>query len=112
MEIPVTQILPQDWIGVGEDGPTDQPIEHLASLRAIPGLIIIRPGDANEMAEAWKVIMKIKHHPVCLVTTRQAMPTLDRTKYAAASGVARGAYTVADSAGRPDVLLLATGSEV
>jgi transketolase len=97
---------------VGEDGPTHQPIEHLSSLRAIPGLIIIRPGDANEMAECWRVIMKIKHHPVCLVTTRQAMPTLDRTKYAAASGAAKGAYVLADAGGKPEVLLLATGSEV
>ena len=112
MEIPTIHIFTHDSIGVGEDGPTHQPIEHLASLRAIPGLIIIRPGDANEMAEAWKVIMKIKHHPVCLVTTRQAMPTLDRAKYAPAAGIAKGAYTLADSGGKPDVLILATGSEV
>jgi len=112
MEIPTIHVFTHDSIGVGEDGPTHQPIEHLASLRAIPGLIIIRPGDANEMAEAWKVIMKMKHHPVCLVTTRQAMPTLDRTKYAPAAGVAKGAYTLADGGGKPEVIILATGSEV
>ncbi|MEZ0265231.1 MAG: transketolase C-terminal domain-containing protein, partial [Phycisphaerae bacterium] len=114
MEIPTIHVFTHDSIGVGEDGPTHQPIEHLASLRAIPGLLVIRPGDANEMAECWRVIMKTKHHPVCLVTTRQAMPTLDRTKYNAASGAAKGAYVLACAApdGKPDVLLIATGSEV
>lgn len=112
MEIPAIHVFTHDSIGVGEDGPTHQPIEHLASLRAIPGLIILRPGDANEMAEAWKVTMKMKHHPVCIVTTRQAMPTLDRTKYAPAAGVAKGAYVLADGGGRPDVIIIATGSEV
>ena len=99
---------------MGEDGPTHQPIEHLPSLRAIPGLVVIRPGDANEMAECWRVIMRIKHHPVCLVTTRQAMPTFDRTKYNAASGAQKGAYVLACAApdGKPDVILMATGSEV
>ena len=111
-ESPVIYIFTHDSIGVGEDGPTHQPIEHLASLRAIPGLITIRPGDANETAEAWRIIMKTRHHPICLVLTRQAVPTLDRTKYAAASGVARGGYVLADAGGKPDVLLLATGSEV
>ena len=112
MEIPVIYIFTHDSIGVGEDGPTHQPIEHLAALRAIPGLITIRPGDANETAEAWKFIMKTQHHPICLVLTRQAVPTLDRTKYASAAGVARGGYVLADSSGKPDVILMATGSEV
>ena len=113
MEIPVIFIFTHDSIGVGEDGPTHQPIEHMASLRAIPGLIVMRPGDANEVAEAWRVIMEFKHHPVCLVLTRQDMPTLDRTKYGAASGVAKGAYVVADAeGGKPEVLLMATGTEV
>ena len=113
MEIPVIYVFTHDSIGVGEDGPTHQPIEHMASLRAIPGLVTMRPGDANEVGECWRVIMKYRHHPVCLVLTRQAVPTLDRTKYAAASGAARGAYILADAdGGQPDVLLLATGSEV
>jgi transketolase len=114
MEIPVIYIFTHDSIGVGEDGPTHQPIEHLASLRAIPGLITMRPGDPNEVAEAWKVILKLRHHPVCLVLSRQDMPTLDRTKYAAASGVAKGAYVLHCSApdGKPDVILMASGTEV
>jgi transketolase len=113
MEIPVIHIFTHDSIGVGEDGPTHQPVEHLASLRAIPGLITLRPADANEVVEAWRVIMQLRHEPVALILTRQAVPTLDRAKYAAADGVAFGAYVLADAAdGRPDVLLLATGSEV
>ena len=113
MEVPVIYIFTHDSIGVGEDGPTHQPIEHLAALRSIPGLIVLRPGDANEVVEAWRVIMQRKHGPVALILTRQAIPTLDRTKYAPASGVAKGAYILADAAdGKPDVLLLATGSEV
>lgn len=113
MELPVIHIFTHDSIGVGEDGPTHQPIEHLASLRSIPGLLVIRPADANEVVEAWKVIMKLHHEPAVLILTRQALPTLDRTKYAAASGLARGAYILADAPdGKPDVLLLATGSEV
>jgi transketolase len=113
MEIPVIYIFTHDSIGVGEDGPTHQPIEQLASLRAIPGLITLRPGDANEVTEAWKVIMQLRHEPAVLVLSRQALPTLDRTKYAPASGVAKGAYILADAAdGKPDVLLMATGSEV
>nr|MBI3612999.1 transketolase [Nitrospirota bacterium] len=113
MEIPVIYIFTHDSIGVGEDGPTHQPIEHLASLRAIPGLITLRPGDANEILEAWKVVMKLRHEPAVLVLSRQAMPTLDRTKYAAASGVAMGAYVLADApGGKPDVILMATGTEV
>src|SRR5262249_35110785 len=113
IEIPVIYVFTHDSIGVGEDGPTHQPIEHLASLRAIPGLIVLRPCDANEVLEAWKVIMERHHEPVCLILTRQGVPTLDRTKYAPAEGLRKGAYVVADApGGKPDVLLLATGSEV
>ncbi len=113
MELPVIYIFTHDSIGVGEDGPTHQPIEHLASLRAIPGLITLRPADANEVVEAWKVILQLRHEPALLVLTRQALPTVDRTKCAPASGVAKGAYTLADAEdGKPEALLLATGSEV
>ena len=113
MEIPAIWIFTHDSIGVGEDGPTHQPIEQLASLRAIPGLITLRPADANEVVEAWRVIMQLRHEPVALVLTRQPLPTFDRSKVAAASGVAQGAYVLADSGqGAPEVLLLATGSEV
>src|SRR5687767_2813846 len=113
MEQPVIHIYTHDSIGVGEDGPTHQPIEHLASLRAIPGLICIRPADANEVAESWRVIMKMRHHPVCLVLTRQALPTVDRSKYASASGVAKGAYVLADPPqGLPEIIVIASGSEV
>ncbi|HTI49576.1 MAG TPA: transketolase, partial [Planctomycetaceae bacterium] len=113
MEIPSIFIYTHDSIGVGEDGPTHQPIEHLASLRAIPGLVTLRPGDANEVVEAWKYIMPLRHEPVALILTRQALPTLDRTKFASAAGLHRGAYVLADApGGKPDVLLLATGSEV
>jgi transketolase len=113
MEIPVLYVFTHDSIGVGEDGPTHQPIEQILSLRAVPGLVNIRPADANEVAEAWRVLMPFKHEPVCLILTRQALPTLDRSKYASASGLAKGAYVLADAPGsRPEVLLLATGSEV
>ncbi len=113
MEIPVIYIFTHDSIGVGEDGPTHQPIEHLAALRAIPGLITLRPGDANEIFEAWKLVMHLKHEPAALIVSRQAMPTLDRSKYAPASGVAKGAYVLADApGGKPDVILMATGTEV
>ena len=112
MELPVTYIFTHDSIGVGEDGPTHQPVEQLISLRAIPGLIVLRPGDPNEVAEAWRIIMKMKREPVCLILSRQNMPTLDRTKFAPASGVAKGAYTLADSGGAPEVILIGTGSEV
>jgi transketolase len=113
MEIPVVHVFTHDSIGVGEDGPTHQPIEHLASLRATPGLVMIRPGDANEVAEAWRTIMKLQHEPVALVLSRQAMPTLDRTKYASAEGVRYGAYVLADAGDEePEVILIATGSEV
>ena len=112
MEIPTIHVFTHDSIGVGEDGPTHQPVEQLASLRAIPGLLILRPADANEVTEAWRIIMESHHEPAALILTRQDLPTLDRTLYAPASGVAKGAYVLADADGRPDVLLLASGSEV
>jgi transketolase len=113
MEIPSIFIFTHDSIGVGEDGPTHQPIEQLASLRAMPNLVVLRPGDANEVVEAWKIIAKLQYQPVALVLTRQALPTFDRTKYAPASGTARGAYVLADApGGKPEVILMGTGSEV
>ena len=113
MEIPVIYVFTHDSIGVGEDGPTHQPIEHLAALRAIPGLVVMRPADANETAESWKAVMKMKKEPVLLALSRQALPTIDRTKYGAASGTARGAYILADAPnGKPQVILMASGSEV
>ncbi len=113
MELPVIHIFTHDSIGVGEDGPTHQPVEQLASLRAIPGLITLRPADANEVVEAWRVIMQIQREPVALVLSRQNLPTVDRSKYASAEGVARGAYVLADTQnGKPDIILIGTGSEV
>jgi transketolase len=113
MEIPAIYIFTHDSIGVGEDGPTHQPVEQLASLRAMPNMMVLRPGDSNEVVEAYKVILQHKHGPCSLVLTRQAVPTLDRTKYAPASGVAKGAYVLADAAGgKPDVILMASGSEL
>ena len=113
MGIPVIYILTHDSIGVGEDGPTHQPIEHLAIARATPGLITLRPADANEVVEAWKFVMQLQHETALLVLSRQALPTLDRTKFAPAAGLSRGAYVLADApGGKPDVILLATGSEV
>jgi transketolase len=113
MEIPTIFVFTHDSIGLGEDGPTHQPVEQLASLRAIPGLITLRPADANEVVECWRVIMQLRHEPAALVLTRQKLPTLDRSKYAPASGVTQGAYVLAEApGGKPDVLLLATGSEV
>jgi transketolase len=113
MGMPTIHVFTHDSIGVGEDGPTHQPIEHLMSLRAIPNMVVLRPADANEVTEAWKVIAKLQHTPACLCLTRQALPTLDRTKYGPASGVAKGGYVLADAAGgKPDVLLIGTGSEV
>src|SRR5581483_6968306 len=110
MEVPAIYVFSHDSIGVGEDGPTHQPVEQLISLRAIPGLITLRPGDGNEVVEAWRYIMQLKHEPVCLILSRQNMPTLDRTKYAAASGLTKGAYVLADAAdGKPDVILIGTG---
>ena len=113
MEVPVIYVFTHDSIGVGEDGPTHQPIEQLLSLRAIPGLVPIRPADANEVAEAWRTVMVLRHEPVALILSRQALPTLDRKRYAPASGLARGAYVLADApGGEPQVVLIGTGSEV
>ncbi len=112
MEIGAIWVFTHDSIGVGEDGPTHQPIEHLATLRAIPGLDTIRPGDANEVAAAYKAVMQDASTPAALVLSRQALPTLDRTKYASADGVAKGGYVLADCDGTPDVILIATGSEL
>ncbi|MCC7084203.1 MAG: transketolase [Pirellulales bacterium] len=111
--LPAIYIFTHDSIGVGEDGPTHQPIEHLAAIRAVPRSITIRPADANEAAEAWRTLMPIKDQPVALILTRQNLPTLDRTKYASASGLAQGAYTLIDPQdGKPQVILIGTGSEV
>jgi transketolase len=113
MELPVVWVFTHDSIGVGEDGPTHQPIEQLIGLRAIPGLVTFRPGDANEVAEAWRFALRQKHQPVCMICSRQNLATLDRGKYAPASGVAKGAYVLGDApGGKPDVILMATGSEV
>ena len=113
MELPVVFVFSHDSISLGQDGPTHQPVEQLAALRAIPGLMTLRPCDANETAEAWRTILAQTLKPACLVLSRQALPTLDRTKYAPASGLARGAYVLADSGdGLPKVILMATGSEV
>jgi transketolase len=113
MQIPSIFVFTHDSIGLGEDGPTHQPIEQLASLRAMPNMIVLRPGDANEVLEAWRVILQLQESPATLVLSRQAMPTLDRSKYAPASGVAKGAYVLADApGGKPDVILMGTGSEL
>jgi transketolase len=113
MELPTVFVFTHDSIGVGEDGPTHQPIEHLAALRAVPGLDVIRPGDANEVAQAWKVAIAAKRHPTCLILSRQALPTLSRTRYAPAEGLVKGAYILAKEDGdRPDIILIATGSEL
>jgi len=113
MEIPVLFIFTHDSIGVGEDGPTHQPVEQLAAFRAMPNMLVFRPGDANEVTEAYKSALQHTHGPATMVFSRQAMPTLDRTKYAAASGAAKGAYVLADAeGGKPEVLLLATGTEL
>jgi transketolase len=114
MELPVIHVYTHDSIGVGEDGPTHQPVEQIASLRAVPGLVDIRPSDANEVAEAWRWLMPRRHDPVALFLSRQPLPILDRTRYAPASGLARGAYVLADapSGEEPTVILIASGSEV
>jgi transketolase len=113
MEIPVIHVFTHDSIGVGEDGPTHQPVEQLAGLRSIPGLIVLRPADANEVTEAWRVIMRLHHQPAVLILSRQALPIIDRAKYASAAGVEKGAYVLADPPKRtPEVILMATGSEV
>jgi transketolase len=112
MEIPVMYIFTHDSIGVGEDGPTHQPIEQLISLRAIPQLLVIRPADGNEVAEAWRVMIGSTHHPIALILSRQPLPTVDRTKYAAAAGLRQGAYVLGDSDGTPEVIFMGTGSEL
>jgi transketolase len=112
MEIPVIHVFTHDSIGVGEDGPTHQPVEQLASLRAMPGLLVFRPADANEVAETWRYVMQLRREPAVLVLSRQALPTVDRTVAAPAAGVAQGAYVLVDSEEAPDVILIATGSEV
>ncbi|WP_118182823.1 transketolase [Paraburkholderia phosphatilytica] len=113
MEVPVVFVFTHDSIGLGEDGPTHQPIEQLASLRGVPGLTVLRPGDANEVTEAWRVALSHPHRPACIVLSRQPLPTLDRKRYASAEGVHRGAYVVADAdGGKPQVILMATGSEL
>ena len=113
MKIPSIFVFTHDSIGVGEDGPTHEPVEQLAACRAIPNFVVLRPGDANETAEAWRVAMQQTSRPVMLALTRQNLPTLDRTKYSAASGVEKGGYVLADAAGgKPDVILIATGSEL
>ena len=113
MELPVIYVFTHDSIGVGEDGPTHQPVEQLIALRSIPGLITLRPADANEVVEAWRVIAQLRHQPACLILSRQALPTLDRTRYGSTSGLARGAYVLADAEhGLPEVILIGSGSEV
>tara|TARA_R110002074_G_scaffold60236_3_gene146085 strand:- start:1166 stop:3265 length:2100 start_codon:yes stop_codon:yes gene_type:complete len=113
MELPVVNIFTHDSIGLGEDGPTHQPVEQLVSLRAVPGHITLRPADANEVVEAWRVIIGLTHQPACLVLSRQSLPTFDRKRYASAAGVAQGAYIMAGAGdGEPDVILIGTGSEV
>jgi transketolase len=113
MELPVVYIFTHDSIGLGQDGPTHQPVEQLIALRAIPGLITLRPADGNEVVEAWRVIIGLKRQPACLVLSRQPLSTFDRTRYASASGLARGGYVMADAeSGKPAVILIGTGSEV
>ena len=112
MQIPVVYVFTHDSIGLGEDGPTHQPVEQIASFRAMPGVMVFRPCDANEVLESWKVILPFKRDPVILALSRQNLPTLNREKYASASGVAKGAYVLADCEGTPDVILIGTGSEV
>jgi transketolase len=113
MELPTIFIFTHDAMGDGEDGPTHQPVEQLASMRAIPGLVVLRPGDANEVVEAYRYIMQLRHEPAALALSRQPLPTLDRKKYAPASGVSRGAYILAEApGGKPEVILIASGSEL
>jgi transketolase len=118
MELPTLLVFTHDAMGDGEDGPTHQPVEQLLSLRAIPGLVVLRPGDANEVVEAYRYIMKLRHQPAVIALSRQPLPTFDRGKYASAAGVACGAYVMADApasgakGGPPEIILIATGSEV
>jgi transketolase len=113
MELPAIFVFTHDAMGDGEDGPTHQPVEHLVSLRAIPGLVVLRPGDANEVVEAYRYVLQLRHQPAAIALSRQALPTFDRSRYASAAGVARGAYVMADANGRPpEIILIASGSEV
>jgi len=113
MELPAIWVFTHDAMGDGEDGPTHQPVEQLVSLRAIPGLVVLRPADANEVVEAYRYILQLRHEPAALVLSRQALPTFDRSKYASAAGVAKGAYVMADApGGPPEIILIASGSEV
>lgn len=113
MELPTIFVFSHDAMGDGEDGPTHQPVEQLASLRAIPGLVVLRPADANEVAEAYRYVVQLRHKPALIVVSRQPLPTFDRSKYASAAGVAKGAYILADAPGaNPEVILIASGSEV
>jgi transketolase len=113
MELPTIFVFTHDAMGDGEDGPSHQPVEQLASFRAEPGLVVLRPCDANEVVEAYRYIMALRHKPALLALSRQALPTLDRSKYAPASGLARGAYVLADAPdGKPELILIASGSEV
>jgi transketolase len=113
MELPTIFVFTHDAMGDGEDGPTHQPVEHLISLRAIPGLVVLRPGDANEVVEAYRYVLQLRHQPAAIALSRQALPTFDRTKYASAEGVVRGAYVMADAHGSsPEIILIASGSEV
>ncbi|SEF06253.1 transketolase [Rhizobiales bacterium GAS188] len=113
MELPTILVFTHDAMGVGEDGPTHQPVEQLISLRAIPGLVVLRPGDANEVVEAYRAILQLRHQPAVIALSRQPLPTFDRSKYASAAGVAHGAYVMADApGGSPEVILIASGSEV
>jgi transketolase len=112
MKLAVTYVFTHDSVAVGEDGPTHQPVEHLAALRAIPGLIVIRPADATETAAAWRVAIKTVNAPVALILSRQSLPVIDRKQYPSAIALAKGAYILADTDGRPDVILIGSGSEV
>ncbi len=113
MRLPLIYIFTHDFVGLGEDGPTHQSIEQLIGLRAVPGMIVLRPADANEVLEAWRLIMGLKDAPACLALSRQPLPTFDRTRFSPATGVVRGGYVLADAPnGRPDVILIASGSEV
>jgi transketolase len=111
-EAPVTYVFTHDSIGVGEDGPTHQPVEHVTALRTIPNLTVIRPGDANETIEAWRIAMTRMKGPVALILTRQKLPNIDQNRYASARNVEKGAYILSDAEGTPDLILMATGSEV
>jgi transketolase len=113
MELPTIYVFTHDAMGDGEDGPTHQPVEQLISMRAMPGLVLLRPADANEVVEAYRYVLRLRHQPAALVLSRQPLPTFDRTRYAAASGLAQGAYVMADApGGQPEVILIASGSEV